>query len=251
MRSLVIDYGIRDSKRQRLGEVVYDVRMALGVTGIDDSLVSAIQTLRADRERLAPMAATLQAITEALPNELRYTEDIAGAVRQLVLTAETRYGQWSQLREETAPQKQIVGILRELLADSKPLCIALACELYSTDTSLLELLETLPAERLAATLMESLAVPHDQPIPKVEPPSPQAKALEGLCSVAFRRYALRPGRLEAIGGNLLRFTSEGSKELILNADRKDLEVYPLDPSDLKAKFSDPITPKPPDDDIPW
>ena len=88
-----------------------------------------------------------RSLAAVLANHPARLQIIAGAVRQLVLTAETRYGQWSQLREETAPQKQIVGILRELLADSKPLCIALACELYSTDTSLLELLETLPAQK--------------------------------------------------------------------------------------------------------
>lgn len=232
-----------------------EVARALGrpLSAPFEGIPSAVENLVATVAQLPPMANTLQAITEALPAELRYTEDIAVAVRQLVAASKIDYDRAQRIQEEAAPDRQIVGILRELLADSKPLCIALARELYSTDDHLLDLLETLPSERLAATLMESLAVPHDQPIPTTEAPSPQAKTLEGLCSVAFRRYPLRPGRLEAIGGNLLRFKPESGGELILNCDRRDLEVYPLDPSDLKATFNDPIAaaPKPPDDDIPW
>lgn len=235
--------------------------MGLGSTTVLEQIPAAVKNRyedyqRAHRERdeaqITPMATTLQAITEALPSDLRYTEDIAGAVRQVVLTSQTNYGLYQQVQEEVAPHKQIVGILRELLEVSRPLCLAMVRELWSDDEALQDLLTTVSAERLAATLMESLAAPHDPLIPATTPPTPQAKALEGLCSVAFYRHPMTPGRLEAIGGALLRFRPlRGGGEVIVNCDRRDLEVYPLDPSDLEAKFSDPITPKPSDDDIPW
>lgn len=195
-------------------------------------------TVAADaRDSLAKVEAKLQAINEALPPDLRHSDDLAAAVRSLVLTAETRYGQWDELAKETAPAVQTVAALRYAL-ESRSMRLALARELYDADDNLLGLLETADAHQMTEALLATLATNHAAPeYPPLPKPSALARTLEGPAKVAYFNHSRRAGRIEAIGGDLIRFYPVEGDPVTLNATRRDLEVYMISADELATEIA--------------